>query len=216
MTPPNVRYPNTQCAVPECFVLALRKALPLSSVTGKKQAVKYLWTSISLRRDGATLSSAYMTPILSIINNAKKSSTRWSMGLGSLKYKQIKPQNKRTPFFSAAERGARRKAAGPAARGRRGKKDKESPCPAAPPPQPRRTTRTPHPRARALGRGSPGAAAGTDPHPRAPAHLPCRSSPASSPRPRSGPPHGRARRGAGPAARAARLGHRRGPGPALC
>lgn len=213
-------YPNTQCALPEDFVLALRKALPLSSIPGKKQAVKYLWTSISLRRDGATLSSAYMTPILSIINNAKKSSTRWSVGLGSLKYKQIKPQNKRIPFFSVAERGAQRRAAGPAARSRRGKKDKERPFPAVSLPQPRRRTRTPtrapHPRARALGRGSTGAAAGTDPHPRAPAHLPCRSSPASSPRPRSGPPHGRARRGAGPAARAARLGHRRGPGPALC
>lgn len=100
MTFQNVCYPATQRAFLKYFVLILKKSFATVLITEeKKKAVKYLRTSISPRRDGATLSSAYMTPILSIINNTKKSSSRWSKGLGSLKYKQIKPQNKPIPFF---------------------------------------------------------------------------------------------------------------------
>lgn len=65
---------------------------------GKKKSrevsAKQRWS----REDGAALSGARMTPVPSVINDTKKSSSRWSNGLGSFKYKQITPQNERFCF----------------------------------------------------------------------------------------------------------------------
>lgn len=139
--------------------------------------------------------SASVTPIRSRINDTKKSSSRWSQGLGSLKYKQIKPQNKLMPFKKKINKKLHNPARSPALRwepgkGRKGERGKAGmgKGESAPGPAPRAASPAPA-----------GQRAG-------PAHLPCRSSPASSP---AGSRAASWRRRAGSPAR---LGHRRRPG----
>lgn len=158
-----------------------------------------------------------MTPVPSVINDTKKSSSRWSNGLGSFKYKQIKPQNKRFCFNCAPRRAQLR------APGRRNPAAGAQQSAALGPPAAALGSQLPAPTARspqrAAGRSAGSAApnkgagrGGPAPSVPAPPHLPCRSSPASSPRLLAGPPHGRGgaergqRRG-----RAPRLGHRPPP-----
>lgn len=211
--------------LPEVFLPRLRGAFsgapPPPSITGKKKksrevSAKQRWS----REDGAALSGARMTPVPSVINDTKKSSSRWSNGLGSFKYKQITPQNERFCFNRTGRAqlrapGRRTRAAGAARehsesttkrRAALGPPAARSPQPA---PNPQRTA------GRSAGSAAPNKGAGRGgpaPSVPAPPHLPCRSSPASSPRLLAGPPHGRGgaergqRRG-----RAARLGHRPPP-----
>lgn len=88
-------FPKYFCPDSEAHLVGLRHRLQSQ---GKKKSrevsAKQRWS----REDGAALSGARMTPVPSVINDTKKSSSRWSNGLGSFKYKQITPQNERFCF----------------------------------------------------------------------------------------------------------------------